>query len=75
MWETPHVVWVTGLHGVITRRLLAELIQFLSANNVHQIKAYRAPGRNLPMSELIGPNLYSIDIQKAMQLFVARAKV
>lgn len=74
MWETPQIVWITGLHGVITRKLLAELIVFLDSQDVQQIKAYRAPGRNLPLSELIGPNLYSIDIKQAMQLFVARIK-
>lgn len=48
VWESPSVIWVKGLHGDLSRKLLREFLIFLVDNKVKTVKAHRASGKTLP---------------------------
>jgi hypothetical protein len=47
-WESPTVVWMIGLHGTLSRKVLRQLTQLFLLHGVQLVKAHRAPDRTLP---------------------------
>lgn len=48
IWETKDIIWIKGLHGNLSRKLLRQLVQFLEEKNVRLIKTHRAASKTLP---------------------------
>lgn len=51
VWETPRVIWIRGLHGALSRRLLRELLLWLVQNRIETVKAHRDQTRKLPLGK------------------------
>ncbi|HOX89917.1 MAG TPA: hypothetical protein PLN55_09925 [Burkholderiaceae bacterium] len=48
LWETDNIVWIAGLHGSLSRKLLRELVEKLHGLGVSLAKAHRHPAHRLP---------------------------
>lgn len=55
-WESSTCVWVTGLHGDLTRPLLREWLRWFLDNGVTLVKAHRGP-RSLPFGVPVGDHM------------------
>jgi hypothetical protein len=61
-WESHHIVWIKGLHGTLSLKLMKQLVSYLYKKGVTHIKAYRAHTRNLPFTSNRVGNLVEIDV-------------
>lgn len=64
VWETPRTVWIRGLHGTLTRRLLRELLAWLVDNHILLVKAHRDSARVLPLGVVQVDGHTEIDVAK-----------
>jgi hypothetical protein len=63
-WETPTIIWITGLHGTLTRKMLRQLVQFFFEHNIATVKAHRADSRALPFVTYRTEYHVEIDVSK-----------
>lgn len=66
-WESSDTVWVKGMHGDINLKLIREFAEYLNANGVKTIKAFRADNRRLPFTSKRNGNMVEVDIPKALE--------
>lgn len=57
LWESQTVIWVRGLNGPMSRKLLREFLHWLVKNNITKIKAHRHENRSLPAGRRVGDHI------------------
>ena len=57
LWETDAVVWIVGMHGAMSRKMIRELVQFLHTAKVAVAKAHRHPAHRLPFGKDVGDHV------------------
>lgn len=68
IWENNNTIWIQGMHGVMSRKLLREFLEFCISKNITIIKAYRAPNHQLPMMREVGDHL-EISVNELVKRF------
>ena len=68
LWESPSIVWLKGLHGNLTRKVLRDLVQWLLDNKISLVKAIRASG-SLPLATYTRGEYCEIDVEKRREEF------
>lgn len=71
VWENDNTIWIQGLHGKLTRKLLREFLKFCYKNDVHKIKAYRSLGHSLPLMIEVDNHL-EISVESLVERFGLR---
>lgn len=57
VWETQKTIWIKGLHGTLSRKLLRELVKFFIDNSITTVKAHRAGGHSIPFMAKIDDHM------------------
>lgn len=57
LWESDKVVWIVGMHGALSRRMVRKLVRLLYDLGVTTVKAHRHPAHRLPFGEDVGDHV------------------
>ena len=57
IWEAKDIIWIKGLHGILSRKLLRELVKFFVDNSIITVKAHRADGHSIPFMSKIDDHM------------------
>ena len=57
LWESDKVVWIVGMHGALSRRMVRKLVRLLHDLGVTTAKAHRHPAHRLPFGEDVGDHV------------------
>ena len=72
VWESPRVVWIRGLHGTLSRRLLRELLAWLVDNHILVVKSHRDSARVLPLGVVHADGHTEINVAELAARVAAR---
>lgn len=70
VWESPDVIWVKGLHGDLSRKLLREFLKFLVDSKIKTVKAHRANGKTLPFIVFRDNEYTEISVESLAKKFI-----
>lgn len=68
IWESAQTVWVQGMHGKLSRKLLREFLKFCVDNQIITVKAFRAPNHLLPLMHEVDDH-YEITVDDLVKRF------
>lgn len=74
VWETRNTIWIRGLHGEMSRKLLRELLEWFIDNGVCTVRAHRDSAHSLPFARTQDDGSFAIDVADLIDRFARRTE-